>query len=91
MAQQVNNNDAIERRKQFVTTEMQKMKQQFLNVQNIFTQNEISMVTTQELGESFASFFNDGSEMTSYYEGIKRDMTANQKIIQKNRKILANL
>ena len=49
------------------------------------------MVTTQELGESFASFFNDGSEMTSYYEGIKRDMTANQKIIQKNRKILANL
>ena len=29
--------------------------------------------------------------MASYYENIKRDMSANQKIIEKNRKILANL
>jgi len=29
--------------------------------------------------------------MANYYENIRRNMSANQKIIEKNRKILANL
>ena len=66
----------IERRKAFVTSEMQKMKSQFANVESIFAHNEISMLNTQELGNCFSAFYSDGTELASYYEGIKRDMTA---------------
>ena len=42
----MNNDDMIERRKTFVTSEMQKMKSQFANVESIFVHNEISMLNT---------------------------------------------
>ena len=38
--------EAIERRKVFVTKEVQKIKQQFANVSAIFLHNENSMVQT---------------------------------------------
>ena len=41
-----NNDDMIERRKAFVTSEMQKMKSQFANVESIFVHNEIAMLNT---------------------------------------------
>ena len=50
-----------------MTTEMQKMKSQFANVESIFAYNEVSMTNTQALGECFANFYSDGSEMASYY------------------------
>ena len=68
------------------------MKHQFANVESIFAHNEASMLNTQELGNCFHAFYSgDGNEMTSYYEKIQSDMSANQKIIEKNRKILQNL
>ena len=60
-----------------MTNEMQKMKSQFANVESIFAYNEVSMTNTQALGECFANFYTDGSEMANYYGGIKRDMCAN--------------
>ena len=40
------NDEAVEQRKQFCTSEMQKMRQQFVNVKSIFQQNELSMMQT---------------------------------------------
>jgi hypothetical protein len=83
--------EAIERRKVFVTSEIQKIKQQFANVSAIFVHNEASMVQTQELGECLYAIYNDGTDFSYLFEKVKDDMVANQKIIEKNRKILSNL
>lgn len=43
------------------------------------------------MGEALFALNNDGSEMSQLFERMRNDMVANQKIIDKNRKILANL
>lgn len=49
------------------------------------------MLNTEQLGLAFQAFYDDGSDMANYYENIKRNMSSNQRIIERNRKILANL
>ena len=93
MAQQQNqsSDEMIERRKQFVTTEMAKMKQQFANCEAIFIHNEMSMVQTQQIGELFFVMNSAEYEYQQLFERVKNDMAANQRIIEKNKKILNNL
>ena len=43
------------------------------------------------MGNCFSAFYQDGTDLNRYYDGIKSDMQANQKVVEKNRKILANL
>ena len=81
----------IERRKQFVTSEMAKMKQQFANCEAIFIHNEMSMVQTQQIGELFFVMNSAEYEYQQLFERVKNDMAANQRIIEKNKKILNNL
>ena len=70
---------------------MQKMRQQFNNVRTIFVQNEASMLQTQELGACLNVLYSDSAEYGNYAGRISHDMQANMKMIEKNRKILANL
>lgn len=51
----------------------------------------MSMLQTQQMGEAMFALNNDGTEMAQLFERIRNDMVANQKIIDRNRKILANL